>query len=137
MHHFNSSLSFEHDAGDVRDRTGSKGPKAEFARIGPYISNQLGNRRDRECGVYLKHFCRTSKPRDHRNVASRVDCIGRDGREKRVTVRGRVGDFLRRDVSGGTRPVFNDKWLPQSFGKPLADQPCENVGRTAGGKSNV
>jgi hypothetical protein len=47
-----------------------------------------------------------------------------------------VGDFLRRDVSGGTRPVFNDKWLPQSFGKPLADQPCENVGRTAGGKSN-
>jgi hypothetical protein len=73
VHHFNSSLSFEHDAGDVRDRTGSKGPKAEFARIGPYISNQLGNRRNRECGVYLQHFCRTSKPRDHRNVAYEIE----------------------------------------------------------------
>jgi len=132
VHHFNSGLSFEQDAGDVRNRAGPKGGKTEFARIGFYIGNQLGDRPDGDSGVHLQNFGRTSKPGDHRDVAyeieieigveRRVDCIGRDGSKKRITVRRRASDFLRRDIGGSARPVLYYKWLAKPFRKPLTDE---------------
>jgi hypothetical protein len=54
--------------------------------------------------------------------------------EKRVAVGARLRHRVRPDHGAGTRAVFDDERLAERFGKPGADEPSVEVGRTAHGE---
>ena len=68
-------------------------------------------------------------------VERRVDRVRRADQEERIAVRRRAHDRLGADIAAGTRAVFDDEWLAEPLRQPLSDQPRDNVGRAAGGRS--
>jgi hypothetical protein len=63
-----------------------------------------------------------------------VDRVRHGGKQKRISVGGRVDDGLGADVAAGARPVLDDEGLAQPVGKPLTDQARGDVDPAAGGK---
>ena len=60
--------------------------------------------------------------------------FARRGKKQRVAVRRRAYDSLSGDIGAGTRPVFDDKWLPETLREPLTKQARADVGSAAGRK---
>ncbi len=87
-------------------------------------ADDAGNRRDAANKVEIEFL-----------VERGVDRIRYGGKQKRVSVRGRVHDGLGADVAASSRPVLDDEGLPQPIGKPLTDQPRGDVDAAAGGKT--
>src|SRR5262245_21943523 len=56
--------------------------------------------------------------------------------EKRIAIGRCLHDRLGTDIAAGTRPVLDDEWLAEPFGKPLTHQAREDVGRATGGKTD-
>src|SRR5262249_49850733 len=63
-----------------------------------------------------------------------IDGVPTAHQEERITVRGRTHGALGSNIAGRTRPVFNDEWLAEPLGEPLAYQPCKDVARASGRK---
>src|SRR5262249_19803389 len=65
-----------------------------------------------------------------------IDRGHRRDHEQRVAVGGCLHDRLGGDVAAGARPILDDELLAETLRKPLPDQPRDNVGGAAGGKSH-
>src|SRR5215470_13449988 len=114
----------------------ARGCHCEFARIGLRIGDQLRNCLDWN-GWMHRHDERSAGDCDHRKVTDEIETqlfvkggIDRGGcvsPEQRIAIGWRTDDGLRRDVSGGSGPVFNDKGLTEPRGEHLTHEPYENV----------
>src|SRR5262249_55901256 len=69
-------------------------------------------------------------------IECRVERVRRCGQEERIAIRCRTHDDLCGDITRGTRPVLDDEWLAEPPRQPLTDQASDDVGATAGGKSD-
>src|SRR5947209_16175430 len=69
-------------------------------------------------------------------IERRINGVRRGDHQKRMTIGGGTCYRLRPEVACSAWSVFNNERLPQSFGQPLPYQACNDVGRTAGRKSN-
>lgn len=67
-----------------------------------------------------------------RFVGGGVDGVHRGSQQQRVAVWGRTHHRVGRNIGGGTRLVLDDKWLTESLGQPLAQQPRQDVAQAAG-----
>src|SRR3954468_13216528 len=66
----------------------------------------------------------------------RVDCVGTGYQEESVAVRRRVQRRFDSDVAAPAWPVLDDECLAQPVRQPLTHQPGDDVGRTAGSKTD-
>src|SRR5262249_48042176 len=63
-----------------------------------------------------------------------IDGVPTAHQEERITVSGCTHDCFGSNIARCTRPVFNDEWLAEPLGEPLAYQPCKDVARASGRK---
>src|SRR3979411_1545415 len=96
--------------------------------------------------MYLHDLAHAVDARNWHNIADqietelfverRVDRGIRTDYEQRVSVRGGTHNRISADIAPCARPVFNNKWLRESLGKPLTYESRENVDCLSGGKSD-
>src|SRR5215470_8914104 len=102
----------------------------DLARIGIRIGDELGNCFGRNRWMHHDDVRLPADACDWRDVADEIETKlvierGIDGvptahQEERITVRGRTHGALGSNIAGRTRPVFNDEWLAEPLGEPLA-----------------
>ena len=94
---------------------------AELARIRLGVSDEFGNRLRRKRWVDLQGESLATDTRNLRDVADEievelfversVDRIRTSDQEQRVAIRWRTHDGFGGNISAGTGPIFDDKWL--------------------------
>jgi len=97
-------------------------------------------------GIHDQRIRKAHDARNGRNVADEIeieffkergiDCVIHAAHEKRVAVRRRFYDRLRRDIATSSRPVLDNEGLAEPLGQPLPDQSRGNIGSAASSKAD-
>src|SRR5262245_37856013 len=116
----------------------------DLSRVGLGVSDELRDCLGRNRWMHRYDVRLPANACDRRDVADEIETKlvierGIDGvptahDEEGITVRGRTHGCLGSNIAGRTRPVFNDEWLAEPLGEPLAYQPCKDVTRAGGRK---
>jgi hypothetical protein len=69
-------------------------------------------------------------------IERRIDGIGRGEHDERRAIGRRIDHRLRRNIAAGAGPILDDERLAQSVCQPLCHQTRQEVGGTAGSKSD-
>jgi hypothetical protein len=145
MEHVDAGHHLEQLAEHVERTAVATRCKAELARIGLGIGDELQNRLGRNRRVHLQDVGHADHAGNRCDVANeieielfvqrRVDRVGREDDEEGVSVGRRTHHRLGGDIAGGARSILDDEWLTEPFRQPLTDQARDDVDRAARGKS--
>ena len=113
----------------------------ERARVRPGVGNELGDASDRHGRMHLHDVRHPRKAHDRCDIADEVvrklliergiDGVHRADEQKRIAIRRRTNHRIGDDVGAAARLVFDDELLAEQFGKPLPENPRQDIGRAA------
>ena len=141
MLHVDAGQHLEQFARHVDRRSVAGRRHVELARIGLGVSDQFGDRLDRQRGVHHHDVGKANDAGDRLHllheierqlvVKRGVDRVRRRDQQQRVAVRRGAQHGLGRDIGAAARPVFDDEGLAELFRQPLPHQARREVRRAA------
>src|SRR5262245_46702816 len=106
------------------------------------MGDEFANRICRKRWIYLQRESLAADARNRCDVADeietelvierRVDGVRRSRQEQRVAIRRRTHDGFGGNISTGTGPVLDDKWLAEPLRQPLPNQAPNDIRPAAG-----
>ena len=140
-HQVDAGHDLEQLAGHVARCPDAGGSETRFAGIGLGVSDEFGDRIDRQRWRDFQHVGHANEAGDRRGVVEEIEIElvveahidgGRGGdHAQRVTIGRRVDEGLMRNIAAGARAVVDDEGLSEPFRQPLPDQAPQRVGGAA------
>jgi len=139
--HLGARHRHEHFTRQMHRRAVARRRQVHLARIGLHIGDELGDRFRRHVIADRHHIRHAIERRDRRYITDEVelqvgvergiDVVRRVHQQQRVTIGFGIDHRFGGDVVAGAGLVLDHELLAEPLGEPLADQPRDDIGRSA------